>query len=61
MRSAQKSTLADAIWNVGDCSAEYKESSYNYVVDGGSLMHKICKYFCFVLVNAVCRYNESLE
>jgi hypothetical protein len=41
MRSAQKSTLADAIWNLGDCSAEYKESSYNYVVDGGSLMHKI--------------------
>jgi hypothetical protein len=41
MRSAQKSTLVDAIWNVGDCSAEYKENSYNYVVDGGSLMHKI--------------------
>ena len=41
MRSAQKSTLVDANRNVGDCSAEYKENSYNYVVDGGSLMHKI--------------------
>jgi hypothetical protein len=41
MRSAHKSTLADDIWNLGDCSAEYKKSSYNYVVDGGSLMHKI--------------------
>jgi hypothetical protein len=41
MRSAHKSTLADDIWNLGDCSAEYKESSYNYLVDGGSLMHTI--------------------
>ncbi|CAC5362548.1 unnamed protein product [Mytilus coruscus] len=41
MRSASKSTLADAIWNLGDCSTEYTDIVYSYVVDGGSLVHKI--------------------
>ncbi|CAC5377773.1 unnamed protein product [Mytilus coruscus] len=41
MRSASKSTLADAIWNLGDCSTEYTDIVYSYVVDDGSLIHKI--------------------
>ncbi|VDI55510.1 Hypothetical predicted protein [Mytilus galloprovincialis] len=41
MRAASKSTLADAIWNLGDCTTEYTDTVYSYVVDGGSLMHKI--------------------
>ncbi|CAG2218584.1 Kinesin heavy chain,Kinesin-like protein KIN-14Q,Kinesin-like protein KIF18B,Kinesin-like protein KIF3B,Kinesin-like protein KIN-12D,Kinesin-like protein KIN-7I,Chromosome-associated kinesin KIF4,Kinesin-like protein KIN-12B,Kinesin-like protein KIN-12E,Kinesin-like protein 5,Kinesin-II 85 kDa subunit,Kinesin-II 95 kDa subunit,Kinesin-like protein KIF15-A,Kinesin-related protein 3,Kinesin-like protein unc-104,Kinesin-like protein KIF18A,Kinesin-like protein KIN-14P,Kinesin-1 heavy chain,Kinesin-like protei len=41
MRAASKSTLADAIWNLGDCNTEYTDTVYSYVVDGGSLMHKI--------------------
>lgn len=41
MRSAPKSTLAEAIWNLGDCNAELKQDAYNYVIDGGSLIHKI--------------------
>jgi len=42
-RVAQKSTLADAIWKVGDCSV----GDYHclpdtvHVLDGGSLIHKI--------------------
>ncbi|VDI77901.1 Hypothetical predicted protein [Mytilus galloprovincialis] len=40
MRAASKSTLADAIWNLGDCTTEYTDTVYSYVVDGGSLMHK---------------------
>ncbi|CAG2195214.1 unnamed protein product [Mytilus edulis] len=41
MRAASKSTLADTIWNLGDCTTEYTDTVYSYVVDGGSLMHKI--------------------
>lgn len=41
MRSASKSTLADTIWNLGDCNTECTDIVYSYVVDGGSLMHKI--------------------
>lgn len=39
-RSASKSILADAIWNLGDCNTECTDTVYRYVVDG------ICiKYF----------------
>jgi len=42
MREAQKATLAEAIWCLGDCAAN-PESDENmvYILDGGSLLHKI--------------------
>ena len=41
IRKSQKSLLADAIWNLGDCSAcgEADLTDCTYVLDGGSLVH----------------------
>ena len=43
MREPQKSTLAEALWILGDCSSEYVVSTTDvqYVLDGGSLLHRI--------------------
>jgi hypothetical protein len=43
MREPQKSTLAEALWILGDCSTEYVVSTTDvqYVLDGGSLLHRI--------------------
>ncbi|CAG2250734.1 unnamed protein product [Mytilus edulis] len=43
MREPQKSNLAEALWAIGDCSAEYVTSTTDvqYVLDGGSLLHRI--------------------
>lgn len=43
IRKSQKSLLADAIWNLGDCSACGESDSANctYVLDGGSLLHLV--------------------
>ncbi|KAK6186089.1 hypothetical protein SNE40_008194 [Patella caerulea] len=42
MREAHKSTLADAIWSLGDCSADERtDADMKYVVDGGSLLHQL--------------------
>ena len=44
-RLAQKSQLADAIWKLGDCASDPTESNIDktkhYVIDGGSLLHRI--------------------
>lgn len=41
MRMPQKSTLGDAIWIKGDCSAdEIPEKDARLVIDGGSLLHR---------------------
>lgn len=61
MRSDQTSTLADVIWNLGDCSAEYKESTYNYVVDGGSLMHNIPWKYGSTFAEICQKYVESVK
>ncbi|CAG2193658.1 unnamed protein product [Mytilus edulis] len=38
----QKATLADAIWNMGDCQAqELPETNIVHVIDGGSLLYRI--------------------
>ncbi|CAC5394040.1 unnamed protein product [Mytilus coruscus] len=35
MRQAQKATLADALWNIGDCAVHRKlDSELHYVIDG---------------------------
>ncbi|CAC5420536.1 unnamed protein product [Mytilus coruscus] len=43
MREPQKSNLVEALWAIGDCSAEYETSTTDvqYVLDGGSLLHRI--------------------
>jgi hypothetical protein len=44
-RLAQKSQLADAIWKLGDCAIDSTEINIDkrkhYVIDGGSLLHRI--------------------
>ena len=41
-REAHKSTLAEALWNTADCSASEEEmDNVDYVLDGGSLLHRI--------------------
>ena len=40
-RQSQKSTLAEAIWSLGDCSGEeFTEQDNQCVYDGGSLIHR---------------------
>ena len=39
-RQAQKSSLAESIWSVGDCSADALPPNTYFVLDGGSLLHK---------------------
>ncbi|CAC5413385.1 unnamed protein product [Mytilus coruscus] len=43
MQEPQKSNLAEALWAIGDCSAEYETSTTDvqYILDGGSLLHCI--------------------
>ncbi|CAC5391482.1 unnamed protein product [Mytilus coruscus] len=43
MREPQKSNLTEAMWAIGDCSAEYETfaTDVQYVLDGGSLLHRI--------------------
>ena len=43
MREPQKSHLTDAIWALGDCSANEISTltDVQYVLDGGSLLHHI--------------------
>jgi hypothetical protein len=42
MREAQKASLGEAIWSLGDCSAEINiNEEMVYVLDGGYLLHKI--------------------
>ncbi|CAC5394473.1 unnamed protein product [Mytilus coruscus] len=42
MRQAQKATLADALWNIGDCAVSRKlDSELLYVIDGGSLILRL--------------------
>ncbi|CAG2227751.1 unnamed protein product [Mytilus edulis] len=41
-KQAAKATLADAIWNMGDCQAqELPETNIVHVIDGGSLLYRI--------------------
>ncbi|VDI79863.1 Hypothetical predicted protein [Mytilus galloprovincialis] len=41
-KQAAKATLADAIWNMGDCQAqELPETNIVRVIDGGSLLYRI--------------------
>ena len=41
LREAHKSSLADAIWDLGDCGVEKTDDSVDYVQDGGSLLQRI--------------------
>ncbi|VDH97687.1 Hypothetical predicted protein [Mytilus galloprovincialis] len=42
MRQAQKATLGDALWNIGDCAVNRKlDSELHYVIDGGSLIQRL--------------------
>ncbi|KAJ8043143.1 hypothetical protein HOLleu_10106 [Holothuria leucospilota] len=42
MRQANKALLADAMWNLGDCSTEELPSGFvQYVLDGGSLIQRL--------------------
>ena len=41
LREAHKSSLADAIWGLGDCGVEKTDESVHYVLDGGSLLQRI--------------------
>lgn len=40
-REANKSTLADAIWTSGECGIDALPVDTKYVLDGGSLLHKL--------------------
>lgn len=40
-REAHKSTLADAIWTSGECGIDALPVDTKYVLDGGSLLHKL--------------------
>lgn len=40
-REAHKSTLADAIWKSGECGVDALPVDTKYVLDGGSLLHKL--------------------
>ncbi|KAL5013833.1 hypothetical protein ScPMuIL_008103 [Solemya velum] len=40
-REPQKSTLANALWSMGDCAADEIHPETEYVLDGGSLIHKL--------------------
>ncbi|VDI80459.1 Hypothetical predicted protein [Mytilus galloprovincialis] len=41
-KQAAKATLADVIWNMGDCQAqEIPETNIVHVIDGGSLLNRI--------------------
>ncbi|WAR13570.1 hypothetical protein MAR_027750 [Mya arenaria] len=41
MREAQKPSLANAIWELGVCGGEILTENVMYVLDGGSLLHRI--------------------
>ncbi|WAR13479.1 hypothetical protein MAR_027659 [Mya arenaria] len=41
MREAQKPSLANAIWELGVCGGEKPTENVTYVLDGGSLLHRI--------------------
>ena len=43
MRAAKKAYLADAIWSSGECSAGKLNmlNDCSFVIDGGSLIHKL--------------------
>ncbi|KAK3105425.1 hypothetical protein FSP39_024991 [Pinctada imbricata] len=41
LREAQKSQLADAIWSFGDCGVDSIDSCSSFVIDGGSLLHRL--------------------
>ncbi|XP_069109699.1 uncharacterized protein [Argopecten irradians] len=42
LRAAQKATLAEAIWNMNDCSSSLpKGTDVHHILDGGSLLHRI--------------------
>ena len=50
LREAQKSTLAEYIWNLGGCGAPCTGDDVQYVLDGGWLLHRIpwtkeCTYY----------------
>ncbi|CAG2194071.1 unnamed protein product [Mytilus edulis] len=63
MRTAQKSSLADAIWGKGDCCAfEMSENDETqYVIDGGSLLHRI-HWQSGLSFGEICqRYIDSVE
>ncbi|WAR20763.1 hypothetical protein MAR_014737, partial [Mya arenaria] len=41
-KQPQKAILADAIWSLGNCSGEESDhQQYQYVLDGGSLIHRL--------------------
>lgn len=63
MRTAQKSSLGDAIWGKGDCCAfEMSENDKTqYVIDGGSLLHRI-HWQSGLSFGEICqRYIDSVE
>ena len=42
MREAQKSSLGEHIWNLGDCEANLRPSGdVKHVIDGGCLLHRV--------------------
>ena len=42
IRESHKSTLADYIWNLGDCRAHCTMENINTnVIDGGNLLHRV--------------------
>jgi hypothetical protein len=61
MRSSQKSLLADSVWNLGDCSGQISDANFKYVVDGGSLIHKIPWQTGMTFGEICARYIESLK
>lgn len=41
LRAANKASLAEAIWNLGDCGFGGKLENVKFVLDGGSLLHRV--------------------
>ena len=61
LREAQKSSLAKAIWAQGDCSANEGLENVQYVLDGGSLLHRIAWSFGSTFHQLCMEYANLVE
>ena len=61
LREAQKSSLATSLWAQGDCSAYEGFEEVQYVLDGGSLLHRIPWSFGSTFHQICTEYTNLVE
>ena len=61
LRESQKSSLATSLWAQGDCSANEGFEEVQYVLDGGSLLHRIPWSFGSTFHQICTEYTNLVE